>query len=61
VLAQVLCDGLPLLVRVPVKAERVEQVIADDVAFLTAHPTRRSNSAAMAKARELLLLRERDQ
>ena len=25
----------------PVKAPRIEQAIADDVAFLTAHPTRR--------------------
>lgn len=36
----------------PVKPERVERVIADDVAFLDAHPTRRSNSEAMAHRRE---------
>jgi hypothetical protein len=36
----------------PVKPERVERVIADDVAFLDAHPTRRSNSEALAHRRE---------
>jgi hypothetical protein len=36
----------------PTKAERIERVIADDVAFLDAHPTRRSNSEAMARSRE---------
>jgi hypothetical protein len=36
----------------PVKKERVERAIADDVAFLAAHPTRRSNSEAMARSRE---------
>jgi hypothetical protein len=36
----------------PTKAERVERVIAVDVAFLDAHPTRRSNSEAMARSRE---------
>ena len=36
----------------PVKPERVERVIADDVAFLAAHPVRRSNSEAMAHRRE---------
>ena len=36
----------------PVKPERVERVIADDVAFLAAHPTRRSNSEALAHRRE---------
>jgi hypothetical protein len=35
-----------------VKAERVEKAIADDLAWLTAHPTRRSNSEAMARSRE---------
>jgi hypothetical protein len=36
----------------PVKPERVERAIADDLAFLAAHPTRRSNSEAMARSRE---------
>jgi hypothetical protein len=38
----------------PVKKERVERAIADDVAFLAAHPvrTRGSNSEAMARRRE---------
>jgi hypothetical protein len=36
----------------PVRRERVERAIADDVAFLAAHPARRSNSEAMAKRRE---------
>jgi hypothetical protein len=31
---------------------RAEQAIADDLAFLAAHPTRRSNSEAMARSRE---------
>jgi hypothetical protein len=35
-----------------VKAERVERAIADDLAFLAAHPIRRSNSEAMARRRE---------
>ncbi len=35
----------------PVKPERVERVIADDEAFLAAHPVRRSNSEAMAHRR----------
>jgi hypothetical protein len=35
-----------------VKAERVEMAIADDLAWLAAHPTRRSNSEAMARNRE---------
>ncbi|WP_426442219.1 hypothetical protein [Bradyrhizobium genosp. P] len=30
----------------PTKAERIERVIADDVAFLQAHPTRRSIAAS---------------
>jgi hypothetical protein len=34
------------------KAERIERVIADDVAFLDAHPARRSNSETMARNRE---------
>jgi hypothetical protein len=36
----------------PIKAARVERAIADDVAFLDAHPTRRSNSEMMARRRE---------
>jgi hypothetical protein len=36
----------------PIKKERVERAIADDVAFLEAHPTRRSNSETMAHRRE---------
>ena len=36
----------------PTTAERIERAIADDVAFLAAHPTRRSNSEAMARNRE---------
>jgi hypothetical protein len=36
----------------PIKKERVERSIAEDVAFLAAHPTRRSNSEAMARSRE---------
>jgi hypothetical protein len=35
-----------------VKPERIERAIADDLAFLTAHPVRRSNSEAMAHRRE---------
>jgi hypothetical protein len=35
-----------------VKPERIERAIADDLAFLAAHPTRRSNSEAMAHGRE---------
>jgi hypothetical protein len=33
----------------PTKAERIERVIADDWAFLAAHPTRRNNSEATAR------------
>ena len=36
----------------PTKAERIERVIAEDLAFLAAHPVRRSNSEAMARNRE---------
>jgi hypothetical protein len=36
----------------PTKAERIERVIADDLEFLAAHPTRRSNSEMMAHRRE---------
>jgi hypothetical protein len=36
----------------PTNAERIERVIAEDLAFLAAHPTRRSNSEAMARSRE---------
>jgi hypothetical protein len=36
----------------PVKKERVECAIEEDVAFLAAHPTRRSNSEAIAHRRE---------
>jgi hypothetical protein len=35
-----------------VKPERIERAIADDLAFLAAHPFRRSNSEAMARSRE---------
>jgi hypothetical protein len=35
-----------------VKKERIERAIADDLAWLAAHPTRRSNSEAMARSRE---------
>jgi hypothetical protein len=35
-----------------VKSERIERAIADDLAFLAAHPTRRSNSEGMARRRE---------
>jgi hypothetical protein len=38
--------------RLPITLVRAEQAIADDVAFLAAHPTRRSNSEAMARNRE---------
>lgn len=37
---------------VPVKKERVERAIANDVAFLAAHPTRRTNSEVMTRRRE---------
>ena len=36
----------------PLEAPRIEHAIADDLAFLAAHPTRRSNSEAMARSRE---------
>jgi hypothetical protein len=35
-----------------VKPERIERAIADDLAFLAAHPVRRSNSEAIARRRE---------
>lgn len=38
--------------RLPITLARAEQVLADDIAFLAAHPTRRSNSEAMARSRE---------
>jgi hypothetical protein len=38
--------------RLPITLARAEQAIADDLAFLAAHPTRRSNSEAMALSRE---------
>jgi hypothetical protein len=38
--------------QLPIALVRAEQAIADDVAFLAAHPTRRSNSEAMARSRE---------
>jgi hypothetical protein len=38
--------------RLPITQARAEQAIADDLAFLAAHPTRRSNSEAMAHNRE---------
>jgi hypothetical protein len=34
------------------KPERLKRAIADDLAFLAAHPVRRSNSEAMARSRE---------
>jgi hypothetical protein len=34
------------------KPERAERAIADDLAFLAAHPTRRDNSDAIARRRE---------
>jgi hypothetical protein len=34
------------------KKERIERAIADDLAFLAAHPVRRSNSEAWARRRE---------
>jgi hypothetical protein len=36
----------------PTKAERIERVISEDLAFLAAHPTRRSNSEMLARRRE---------
>jgi hypothetical protein len=36
----------------PITLARAEQAIAEDLAFLAAHPTRRSNSEAMARSRE---------
>src|ERR1019366_8901716 len=38
--------------RAGLSPERVERAIADDLAFLAAHPVRRSNSEAMARSRE---------
>jgi hypothetical protein len=38
--------------QLPITMAQAEQAIAVDVAFLAAHPTRRSNSEAMAKTRE---------
>src|ERR1700730_13394 len=35
-----------------VKSERIERAIPDDLAFLAAHPVRRSNSETMAPNRE---------
>jgi hypothetical protein len=35
-----------------IKTERIERAIADDLAFLAAHPVRRSNSETMARRRE---------
>ncbi len=35
-----------------IKAERIERAIVDDVTFLAAHPTRRSNNEGMARRRE---------
>jgi hypothetical protein len=35
-----------------IKTERIDRAIADDLAFLAAHPIRRSNSEAMARKRE---------
>jgi hypothetical protein len=36
----------------PIKTECIEQAIAEDVAFLAAHPTRRSNAQAVIQRRE---------
>ena len=36
----------------PISLARAERAIADDLAFLAAHPTRRSNSEMMARRRE---------
>jgi hypothetical protein len=36
----------------PVRLDRIERAIAEDVAFLAAHPTRKSNSETMARRRE---------
>jgi hypothetical protein len=49
--AKLKSDDFPYL---PIKKEQVERAIADDVAFLEAHPTRLrgSNSEAMARRRE---------
>jgi hypothetical protein len=38
--------------RLPITLARAEQAIADDLAFLAAHPTRRTNSEAIARNRE---------
>jgi hypothetical protein len=38
--------------RLPITLARAEQAIADDLAFLAAHPTRRTNSEALARNRE---------
>jgi hypothetical protein len=38
--------------QLPTKAERIERVISEDLAFLAAHPTRRSNSEMLARRRE---------
>jgi len=38
--------------RLPITLARAERAIADDLAFLAAHPTRRSNSETMALRRE---------
>jgi hypothetical protein len=35
-----------------VGSERIERAIADDLAFLAARPTRRTNSETMARRRE---------
>jgi hypothetical protein len=45
--AQNLAGGI-----LPVKPDRIERAITDDVEFLTAHPARRSNSETMARRRE---------
>jgi hypothetical protein len=43
-----------------VKPERIERAIADDLAFLAAHPVRQSNSETMAHRREFkLAMRQR--
>jgi hypothetical protein len=40
------------ITHLPIKAERIEQAIAEDVAFLAAHPARRFNKQAVVHRRE---------
>jgi hypothetical protein len=48
----VISDHPLVLVHRRGKPERIERAIADDLAFLAAHPVRRSNSETMARRRE---------